>query len=140
MLQILYKKCFIKGVIKFIKETISKSIKIYFQKLSGKRISNKESKETQNKKINLDKETFMKSTLKSNTNSDFTSQEIENFFKIFNVVMNQIQNERKLNSEDNDTEDGIKDILVTNGEKFFYNKILIRLICQTIKKALKTQM
>ena len=45
--------------------------------------------------------------------------------------MNQIQNERKLNSEDNDTEDGIKDILVTNGEKFFYNKILIRLICQT---------
>lgn len=131
MLQILYKKCFIKGVIKFIKETISKSIKIYFQKLSGKRIWNKESKETQNKKINLDKETFMKSTLKSNTNSDFTSQEIENFFKIFNVVMNQIQNERKLNSEDNDTEDGIKDILVTNGEKFFYNKILIRLICQT---------
>lgn len=131
MLQILYKKCFIKGVIKFIKETISKSIKIYFQKLSGKRISNKESKETQNKKINLDKETFMKSTLKSNTNSDFTSQEIENFFKIFNVVMNQIQNEGKLNSEDNDTEDGIKDILVTNGEKIFYNKILIRLICQT---------
>lgn len=131
MLQILYKKCFIKRVIKFIKETISKSIKIYFQKLSGKRISNKESKETQNKKINLDKETFMKSTLKSNTNSDFTSQEIENFFKIFNVVMNQIQNERKLNSEDNDTEDGIKDMLVTNGEKFFYNKILIRLICQT---------
>lgn len=131
MLQILYKKCFIKGVIKFIKETISKSIKIYFQKLSGKRISNKESKETQNKKINLDKETFMKSTLKSNTNSDFTSQEIENFFKIFNVVMNQIQNEGKLNSEDNDTEDGIKDILVTNGEKVFYNKILIRLICET---------
>ena len=131
MLQILYKKCSIKGVIKFIKETISKSIKIYFQKLSGKRISNKESKETQNKKINLDKETFMKSTLKSNTNSDFTSQEIENFFKIFNVVMNQIQNEGKLNSEDNDTEDGIKDILVTNGEKIFYNKILIRLICQT---------
>ena len=104
---------------------------MYFQKLSGKRISNKESKETQNKKINLDKETFMKSTLKSNTNSDFTSQEIENFFKIFNVVMNQIQNEGKLNSEDNDTEDGIKDILVTNREKFFYNKILIRLICQT---------
>ena len=131
MLQILYKKCFITGVIKFIKETISKSIKIYFQKLSGKRIWNKESKETQNKKINLDKETFMKSTLKSNTNSDFTSQEIENFFKIFNVVMNQIQNERKLNSEDNDTEDGIKDILVTNGEKFFYNKILIRLMCET---------
>ena len=131
MLQILYKKCFIKGVIKFIKETISKSIKMYFQKLSGKRISNKESKETQNKKINLDKETFMKSTLKSNTNSDFTSQEIENFFKIFNVVMNQIQNEGKLNSEDNDTEDGIKDILVTNGEKVFYNKILIRLICET---------
>lgn len=131
MFQILYKKCFIKGVIKFIKETISKSIKIYFQKLSGKRISNKESKETQNKKINLDKETFMKSTLKSNTNSDFTSQEIENFLKIFNVVMNQIQNEGKLNNEDNDTEDGIKDILVTNGEKNFYNKILIRLICQT---------
>ena len=131
MFQILYKKCFIKGVIKFIKETISKSIKIYFQKLSGKRISNKESKETQNKKINLDKETFIKSTLKSNTNSDFTSQEIENFLKIFNVVMNQIQNEGKLNSEDNDTEDGIKDILVTNGEKIFYNKILIRLICQT---------
>lgn len=131
MFQILYKKCFIKGVIKFIKETISKSIKIYFQKLSGKRISNKESKETQNKKINLDKETFMKSTLKSNTNSDFTSQETENFLKIFNVVMNQIQNEGKLNNEDNDTEDGIKDILVTNGEKNFYNKILIRLICQT---------
>lgn len=131
MFQILYKKCFIKGVIKFIKETISKSIKIYFQKLSGKRISNKESKETQNKKINLDKETFIKSTLKSNTNSDFTSQEIENFLKIFNVVMNQIQNEGKLNNEDNDTEDGIKDILVTNGEKNFYNKILIRLICQT---------
>ena len=131
MFQILYKKCFIKGVIKFIKETISKSIKIYFQKLSGKRISNKESKETQNKKINLDKETFMKSTLKSNTNSDFTGQEIENFLKIFNVVMNQIQNEGKLNNEDNDTEDGIKDILVTNGEKNFYNKILIRLICQT---------
>lgn len=131
MFQILYKKCFIKGVIKFIKETISKSIKIYFQKLSGKRISNKESKETQNKKINLDKETFMKSTLKSNTNSDFTSQEIENFLKIFNVVMNQIQNEGKLNNEDNDTEDGIKDILVTNGEKNFYNKMLIRLICQT---------
>lgn len=131
MFQILYKKCFIKGVIKFIKETISKSIKIYFQKLSGKRISNKESKETQNKKINLDKETFMKSTLKSNTNSDFTGQEIENFLKIFNVVMNQIQNEGKLNNEDNDTEDGIKDILVTNGEKNFYNKMLIRLICQT---------
>ena len=87
-----------KGVINIAKETIAKSIKKYFQKMGGKIISNDEPKENQNNRIKLDKETLLKNTLKSNTSSNITNQEIENFWKIFNAVINQIQKERKLNS------------------------------------------
>ena len=42
-----------------------------------KRILTEETGETQSKKIKLDKETYIKNTLKANTNSDITNQEIE---------------------------------------------------------------
>ena len=47
--------------------------------MGGKRISNDEPKENQNNRIKLDKETLLKNTLKSNTSSNITNQEIENF-------------------------------------------------------------
>ena len=97
--------------------------------MSKLRILNEETGESQRKKIKLDKETLIKSTLKTNTNSDITNQEIENFLKIFSTVINQIENEGKSNNQVTDTE-RIKDILLTMEKRLasFYSKILIRLI------------
>ena len=63
--------------------------------MSKLRILNEETGESQRKKIKLDKETLIKNTLKTNTNSDITNQEIEDFLKIFSAVINQIENEGK---------------------------------------------
>ena len=97
--------------------------------MSELRFLNEETGESQRKKITLDKETLIKNTLKTNTNSDITNQEIENFLKIFNAVINQIENEGKSNNQVTDTE-RIKDILLTMEKRLasFYSKILIRLI------------
>ena len=109
-------------------------------KISKKRILIKETDETLSKKIKLDKETLIKSTLKSHTNSDITSQEIKNFLRILNVVINQIENEGKSINQETDAEDGTIDILVTIGEeiyKFLQQDIDSLDLPEIIKKALK---
>ena len=87
--------------------------------MSKKRILIEESGKTQIKKFQLDKKMLIKNTLKANTNSDIANQEIENFLKIFSVVINQIKNEGKSNNKVTYAEDGIKDMLLTIGEEIY---------------------
>ena len=107
--------------------------------MSGKRISNEQSKESQGKIMKLDKEKLITETLKNNTNSDITNKEIENFLKIFNVVINQMENESKSNDKDSATEGGRKDILVPLGEEIYkFGQDIDSLnLPNIIKKALK---
>ena len=109
--------------------------------MSKKRILIEESGKTQIKKFQLDKKMLIKNTLKANTNSDIANQEIENFLKIFSVVINQIKNEGKSNNKVTYAEDGIKDLLLTIGEEIY--KLLqqdtdLFNLPEIIKKALKT--
>ena len=109
--------------------------------MSKKRILIEESGKTQIKKFQLDKKMLIKNTLKANTNSDIANQEIENFLKIFSVVINQIKNEGKSNNKVTYAEDGIKDMLLTIGEEIY--KLLqqdtdLFNLPEIIKKALKT--
>ena len=104
------------------------------------RILNEETGESQRKKIKLDKETLIKSTLKTNTNSDITNQEIENFLKIFSAVINQIENEGKSNNQVTDTEDKNKRYVTNNGEetrKFLQQDIDSLNLSEIIKKPVK---
>ena len=109
--------------------------------MNKKRILIEESGKTQIKKFQLDKKMLIKNTLKANTNSDIANQEIENFLKIFSVVINQIKNEGKSNNKVTYAEDGIKDMLLTIGEEIY--KLLqqdtdLFNLPEIIKKALKT--
>lgn len=109
--------------------------------MSKKRILIEESGKTQIKKFQLDKKMLIKNTLKANTNSDIANQEIENFVKIFSVVINQIKNEGKSNNKVTYAEDGIKDMLLTIGEeiyKLLQQDIDLFNLPEIIKKALKT--
>lgn len=109
--------------------------------MSKKRILIEESGKTQIKKFQLDKKMLIKNTLKANTNSDIANQEIENFLKIFSVVINQIKNEGKSNNKVTYAEDGIKDMLLTIGEeiyKLLQQDIDLFNLPEIIKKALKT--
>lgn len=109
--------------------------------MSKKRILIEESGKTQIKKFQLDKKMLIKNTLKANTNSDIANQEIENFLKIFSVVINQIKNEGKSNNKVTHAEDGIKDMLLTIGEeiyKLLQQDIDLFNLPEIIKKALKT--
>lgn len=109
--------------------------------MSKKRILIEESGKTQIKKFQLDKKMLIKNTLKANTNSDIANQEIENFLKIFSVVINQIKNEGKSNNKVTYAEDGIKDMLLTTGEeiyKLLQQDIDLFNLPEIIKKALKT--
>lgn len=108
--------------------------------MSKLRILNEETGESQRKKIKLDKETLIKSTLKTNTNSDITNQEIENFLKIFSAVINQIENEGKSNNQVTDTEDKNKRYVTNNGEetrKFLQQDIDSLNLSGIIKKPVK---
>ena len=108
--------------------------------MSKLRILNEETGESQRKKIKLDKETLIKSTLKTNTNSDITNQEIENFLKIFSAVINQIENEGKSNNQVTDTEDKNKRYVTNNGEetrKFLQQDIDSLNLSEIIKKPVK---
>ena len=108
--------------------------------MSELRILNEETGESQRKKIKLDKETLIKSTLKTNTNSDITNQEIENFLKIFSAVINQIENEGKSNNQVTDTEDKNKRYVTNNGEetrKFLQQDIDSLNLSEIIKKPVK---
>lgn len=108
--------------------------------MSKLRILNEETGESQRKKIKLDKETLIKSTLKTNTNSDITNQEIENFLKIFSAVINQIENEGKSNNQVTDTEDKNKRYVTNNGEetrKFLQQDIDSLNLSDIIKKPVK---
>ena len=108
--------------------------------MSKLRILNEETGESQRKKIKLDKETLIKSTLKTNTNSDITNQEIENFLKIFSAVINQIENEGKSNNQVTDTEDRNKRYVTNNGEetrKFLQQDIDSLNLSEIIKKPVK---
>ena len=108
--------------------------------MSELRILNEETGESQRKKIKLDKETLIKSTLKTNTNSDITNQEIENFLKIFSAVINQIENEGKSNNQVTDTEDKNKRYVTNNGEetrKFLQQDIDSLNLSDIIKKPVK---
>ena len=109
--------------------------------MSKKRILIEESGKTQIKKFQLDKKMLIKNTPKANTNSDIANQEIENFLKIFSVVINQIKNEGKSNNKVTYAEDGIKDMLLTIGEeiyKLLQQDIDLFNLPEIIKKALKT--
>ena len=109
--------------------------------MNKKRILIEESGKTQIKKFQLDKKMLIKNTLKANTNSDIANQEIENFLKIFSVVINQIKNEGKSNNKVTYAEDGIKDMLLTTGEeiyKLLQQDIDLFNLPEIIKKALKT--
>ena len=109
--------------------------------MSKKRILIEESGKTQIKKFQLDKKMLIKNTLKANMNSDIANQEIENFLKIFSVVINQIKNEGKSNNKVTYAEDGIKDMLLTTGEeiyKLLQQDIDLFNLPEIIKKALKT--
>ena len=109
--------------------------------MNKKRILIEESGKTQIKKFQLDKKMLIKNTLKANTNSDIANQEIENFLKIFSVVINQIKNEGKSNNKVTYAEDGIKDMLLTIGEeiyKLLQQDIDLFNLPEIIKKALKT--
>lgn len=109
--------------------------------MSKKRILIEESGKTQIKKFQLDKKMLIKNTLKANTNSDIANQEIENFLKIFSVVINQIKNEGKSNNKVTYAEDGIKDMLLTIEEeiyKLLQQDIDLFNLPEIIKKALKT--
>ena len=109
--------------------------------MSELRILNEETGESQRKKIKLDKETLIKSTLKTNTNSDITNQEIENFLKIFSAVINQIENEGKSSNQVTDTEDKNKRYITNNGEetrKFLQQDIDSLNLSEIIKKPVKT--
>lgn len=109
--------------------------------MSKRRILIEESGKTQIKKFQLDKKMLIKNTLKANTNSDIANQEIENFLKIFSVVINQIKNEGKSNNKVTYAEDGIKDMLLTTGEeiyKLLQQDIDLFNLPEIIKKALKT--
>ena len=108
--------------------------------MSELRILNEETGESQRKKIKLDKETLIKSTLKTNTNSDITNQEIENFLKIFSAVINQIENEGKSSNQVTDTEDKNKRYITNNGEetrKFLQQDIDSLNLSEIIKKPVK---
>lgn len=109
--------------------------------MNKKRILIEESGKTQIKKFQLDEKMLIKNTPKANTNSDIANQEIENFLKIFSVVINQIKNEGKSNNKVTYAEDGIKDMLLTIGEEIY--KLLqqdtdLFNLPEIIKKALKT--
>ena len=109
--------------------------------MNKKRILIEESGKTQIKKFQLDKKMLIKNTLKANTNSDIANQEIENFLKIFSVVINQIKNEGKSNNKVTYAEDGIKDMLLTIEEeiyKLLQQDIDLFNLPEIIKKALKT--
>ena len=109
--------------------------------MNKKRILIEESGKTQIKKFQFDKKMLIKNTLKANTNSDIANQEIENFLKIFSVVINQIKNEGKSNNKVTYAEDGIKDMLLTIGEeiyKLLQQDIDLFNLPEIIKKALKT--
>lgn len=109
--------------------------------MSKKRILIEESGKTQIKKFQLDEKMLIKNTPKANTNSDIANQEIENFLKIFSVVINQIKNEGKSNNKVTYAEDGIKDMLLTIGEeiyKLLQQDIDLFNLPEIIKKALKT--
>ena len=83
---------------------------------------------------------LIKNTLKNNTSSDITNKEIENFLKIFSAI-NQIENKEKSINQATDTEDGIKDLLLTTEEeiyKFLQQHIDLLNLPEIIKKALKT--
>ena len=75
-----------------------------------------------NKKIKLDRETLVRDGLKIKTDSCITNQEIENFLKIINAVINQTQNEGKSNNQDTNTKHRIRDILKTIGEEILLNQ------------------
>ena len=75
-----------------------------------------------NKKIKLDRETLVRDALKIKTDSCITNQEIENFLKIINAVINQTQNEGKSNNQDTNTKHRIRDILKTIGEEILLNQ------------------
>ena len=109
--------------------------------MNKKRILIEESGKTQIKKFQLDEKMLIKNTPKANTNSDIANQEIENFLKIFSVVINQIKNEGKSNNKVTYAEDGIKDMLLTIGEeiyKLLQQDIDLFNLPEIIKKALKT--
>ena len=109
--------------------------------MNKKRILIEESGKTQIKKFQLDEKMLIKNTPKANTNSDIANQEIENFLKIFSVVINQIKNEGKSNNKVTYAEDGIKDMLLTTGEeiyKLLQQDIDLFNLPEIIKKALKT--
>ena len=83
---------------------------------------------------------LIKNTLKNNKSSDITNKEIENFLKIFSAI-NQIENKEKSINQATDTEDGIKDLLLTTEEeiyKFLQQHIDLLNLPEIIKKSVKT--
>ena len=79
--------------------------------------------------------------MKSNPNFDIKNHKLENFLTIFNTVINQTKKDGNTFNQDSYTEDGIKDILLTVGEKIykFLQQIIDSLdLPDIIKKALIT--
>ena len=107
--------------------------------MAEKRINAEEIYKIENKKIKLENQIINNSL----NNNDYTikDKQIATIFKIFNSVKAQIENEGKTLNQNNDTEDGIKDIILLAVEqiyKFLQQDIDSLNLPNIIKKALKT--